>query len=232
QVSEKLGLGLDKEFTVISGDNTRSFKVAGVVTTGAAEDKQVLVSLKAAQELTVLPGKVGLVQVSALTQSHPLPHLAKFIEESIPGSEGRVLGQIAKAESQILSKVQLLLALVAGLILIASGLVILSTMTTTLLERTAEIGLMKALGASSQRIAGLFSAEIGIIALGGGILGYLLGYILAQFIGYRVFASAISPHPLAFLVTITIAAMVTWFSSMLPLRRAAQIDPAITLRGD
>lgn len=232
RVAEKLGLGLGREFTVRSGDNARTFKIAGVVSTGAAEENQVFVSLKAVQELTGRQGKVGLVQVSALTQSHPLAHLAQFMEEGMPGTAVRILEQIAQAESQVLGKVQLLLALVAGLILITAGLVILSTMTTTLLERTIEIGLMKALGASPRRIVGLFGAEIGIVAVGGGLLGYLLGYILAQFIGYRVFASAISLRPLAFLVTIAIAAMVTGLGSMLPLRRAVQIDPAITLRGD
>lgn len=232
QVAEKLGLQVGKNLTVKYKGSSQALKVTGIVNTGAAEENQVFVDLSTAQKLTGLQGKVGLVQVSALTQSHPLSHLSQFIEQSIPGTEARIVGQIAKAESQILSKVQLLMALVAALILIASGLVILSTMTTTLLERTPEIGLMKALGATDRRIAGLFGVEIGIIALGGGLLGYLLGYILAQFIGQRVFDSSVSLQPVALLVTLAIAIVVTLLGSTLPLRRAMKVDPALTLRGE
>ena len=232
QVAEKLGLQPDNNFTLKSGSNSRTFKVAGIVKTGAAEENQVFVALKTAQELTGLGGKVGLVQVSALTQLHPLNHISEFIEQGVPGTEARIVGQIAKAESQILSKVQLLMALVAAMILLASGLVILSTMTTTLLERTPEIGLMKALGASDRRIAGLFGMVIGIIALGGGLLGYLLGYVLAQFIGQRVFGSSVSLQPVALLVTLAVSMLVTLLGSTLPLRRAIKVDPALTLRGE
>lgn len=232
QVAEKLRLELGREFLVQSGSKVRSLRVSGIVNTGAAEESQIFVSLEVAQELTGLEGKVGLIQVSALSQSHPLTHLAAFIEQGIPGSEVRILGQIAKAESQVLAKVQLLMALVAALILIVSGLVILSTMTTTLLERTTEIGLMKALGASGRRIIGLFASEIGIIALGGGVIGYFLGYLLGYFVAQRVFAAAISLRPLVLLLTLATACLVTFLGSVLPLRRAVQIDPIKTLKGE
>lgn len=232
QVAQKLGLGLDKEMAIEYGGKAQSFKVVGIVNTGAAEDNQVLVSLSAAQGLMGQGGKVGLVRVSALTQEHPLSHLSQFIEQGTPGTEARVIGQIARAERQVLSKVQLLMALVAGLICVASGLVILSTMTATWLERTPEIGLMKALGASDRRIAGLLGAEVSIIALSGGVVGFLMGYLLAQFIGHRVFGSAVSPRLLAFLVSLGVATVVTFLGSVLPLRRALRVDPAVTLRGE
>ncbi|MBI4286865.1 MAG: ABC transporter permease [Chloroflexi bacterium] len=232
QVAEKLQLALDREFSVKYGNNIRTFRVAGIVSTGAAEESQVFVDLKAAQELMALEGKVGLVQVSALTGPRPLSQLSQLIEQGMPGVEARVMGQIASAEARVLGKVQLLMALVAALILIASGLVILSTMTTTLLERTTEIGLMKALGASDLRVAELFGAEIGIIAAGSGVVGYLLGYMIALFIGRQVFASSVSPRPAAFLVTLASAILVTLVGSTPPLRRAMKIDPALTLRGE
>lgn len=119
--------------------------------------------------------------------------------------------------------------LVAGLILIASGLVILSTMTTTILERTKEIGLMKALGASDRRIIALYGTEIGIVALVGGILGYLIGFLLARFIGQQVFNSGVSPSILAFFASITVAMLVTFTGSLLPLYRAAKVNPSATL---
>ena len=179
--------------------------------------------------MTNLPNKVGLVQVNAQTSSGSLTQLAQTIEQLIPGTEARVVGQIARAERQVLLKVQLLMGLVAGLILIASGLVILSTMTTTILERTKEIGLMKALGSSNRRIVSFYGAEMGIIALGGGFIGYLLGYLLAQLVGQRVFDAAVSPSMLAFLAALAVAVLVIFLGSSLPLYRAKKVDPALTL---
>lgn len=229
QVAEKLGLKIGDSFTVKYLDNQQTFKVAGTVTTGAAEENQVFVSLKAAQRLTSLPNKIALVQVNARTSSGSLAQLAQTIGQQIPGTEVRVVGQIARAEKQVLFKVQLLMGLVAGLILIASGLVILSTMTTTILERTKEIGLMKALGASNRRVISFYGTEIGIIALGGGIIGYLLGYLLAQLVGQRVFNAAVSPSLLAFMAALAVAVLVTFLGSSLPLYRAMKVDPALTL---
>ncbi|MEK7354771.1 MAG: ABC transporter permease [Chloroflexota bacterium] len=229
QVAEKLGLKIEDTFTARYRDNQQTLQVTGIVTTGATEENQVFVSLKTAQRLTGLPNKVGLVQVNAQTSSGSLAQLATAIEQQIPGTEARVVGQIARAERQVLFKVQLLMGLVAGLILIASGLVILSTMTTTILERTREIGLMKALGASNRRIVGFYGAELGIIALGGGVIGYLLGYILAQFIGQRVFSATVSPNGLAFLAALAVSVLVIFLGSSLPLYRAMKVDPALTL---
>ncbi|MBI2848249.1 MAG: ABC transporter permease [Chloroflexi bacterium] len=232
QVAEKLDLELDNDFIVVVSGNPRIFRVAGILETGAAEESQIFVSLEAAQALAGLPGRISLVQVSALTEKLSLTHLARSIEQAMPGTESRVVGQIARAEQQVLRRVQLLLALVAAFILLASGLVVLSTMTTTLLERIPEIGLMKALGATNRRIIGLFSAEIGVIAASGGIIGYLAGYALAQIISRSVFAASVSPHPLVLLTTIAIAALVSFLASIVPLRRAMKVEPAITLRGE
>ncbi len=229
RAAEKLHLEVGDQFIIKYGDNQPSFNVAGIVTTGAAEENQVFVALKTAQQLTGMPDKVGLVQVSARTESQPLVQVSRLIEQNIPGTEARIIGQIAKAESQVLQKVQLLMMLVAGLILIASGLVILSTMTTTILERTKEIGLMKALGASDRRIIALYGTEIGIVALVGGILGYLIGFLLARFIGQQVFNSGVSPSILAFFASITVAMLVTFTGSLLPLYRAAKVNPSATL---
>ena len=229
QAAAKLNLKVGDEFNIKYRDSQQAFNVAGIITTGAAEENQVFVTLKEAQQLTGLANKVGMVQIIAQTKYHPLSHLSMFIEHDIPGTEARIIGQIAKAESQVLSKVEFLVALVASSILIASGLVILSTMTTSLLERTKEIGLMKALGASHRRILRLYGAEIGIIALGGGVIGFVLGSVLSQFIGQSVFNSAVSPSTLGFLAAIGVALLVTFLGSSLPLYRAMKVDPSVTL---
>ena len=68
-------------------------------------------------------------------------------------------------------------------------------MATAILERRAEIGLMRSLGASKAAIALLFYSETGLLAILGGTLGYLIGSGLAAWLGARIFAD--DAHTLA-----------------------------------
>ncbi|MDO8671587.1 MAG: FtsX-like permease family protein, partial [Dehalococcoidia bacterium] len=178
------------------------------------------------------PDAISVVQVSALSSKRPLSAVAKAIEARVPGSQAKVIGQIADAEVSILAKVQLLMALIAVLVLLASGLALGSTMAANILERTREIGLMKALGAGDRRILSLFLAETAATAVVGGVLGYLVGLGLAQVIGRTVFNSAIAPSLLAAFATLFVALAMCLLASAVPVRRALAIDPAVTLKGE
>ena len=116
--------------------------------------------------------------------------------------------------------------------LLASALGIFTTMTTTVIERQKEIGLMKSVGAENKRILALFFSEAIIIGILGGILGYFIGTILAQFIGISVFNTVISPRYEIIPLVIGISLVVVLLSSIIPVRRAVKIEPAIVLRGE
>ena len=97
---------------------------------------------------------------------------------------------------------------------------------------TAEIGLMKALGAGSGTVGFLLAAEQLLLALVGGGIGYALGIILARLLGQKIFGAAPEPSLIVFLVVIALAAGVTLLGSALPLRRASRYQPAPILRGE
>jgi putative ABC transport system permease protein len=231
-VASQLRLAVGDPLTVRYGDRTLSLAVRAIVDTGASEDNQIFVNLPVAQALLDRPGQVALVQVSAITASRPLPAIAGRLEQLLPEAQAKIVGQIADAEAAVFFKIQLLMALVAALVLLAAALSVASTMTTTVLERTREIGLLKALGAGSGRIASLFLAETTAIGFVGGLLGYGFGLLVAQVIARSVFQAALTPHWLAVPVTIVVAVSVALLASILPVRRAVAIDPAVTLRGE
>ncbi len=227
-----LGLATGGKFVVRTDGRELDLWVAGVVETGAVEDSQIFIPLPAAQYLFGKPGLVSVVQVSAVAEQRPLAAIAADIESAVPGSRARLVGQIAEAEATVLDKVRLLVGLVAALVLVAAGLAVGSTMSASVLERTREIGLMKALGAEGTRIALLFLAEAGGIAFAGGLAGYAVGLGLAAVIGQVVFGAPVVPNPLAAPLTLGVALAVCLLASILPVRSAIAVDPATTLRGE
>ncbi|MDT8900127.1 ABC transporter permease [Anaeroselena agilis] len=227
-----LNLGVGASYTVRQKDKAEAFTVTGIVTTGGTEDSQVFVNLPLAQSLLGRLGQVSQVQVSAQSGKQPVAAIATAIEQSVPAAKVKVVKQIAQAEGQTLGKIEWLMILVTVIILGASAIAVMSTMTTTVLERTKEIGLMKAIGAETHSIGKLFWTEAVCIALLGGLVGSVIGFGVAQLIGKTVFQTAISFRPFVLPVALCISAAVTLLASFVPVRAATGVVPAITLRGE
>ncbi len=239
-VAEKLGLALGDAFTIRYSqlpDDTQNeteyeLKVLGIINTDGYEDNQIIVNLQVAQNLTNRPNEVHTVQVSALCNACPVDVFAGEIEEKIPYIDGKTVKQLVSAEMSVLGKVEDMMLLVTIVALLASALGVSTTMTTSVIERQKEIGLMKSIGAENKRIASLFLTEAGLVGLVGGILGYLIGLVLAQIIGMSVFDSSVSPRLIVLPIVLGISIGMTLLASSLPVRRAIKIEPVIVLRGE
>jgi len=235
----------------------RDFRVAGLVRTGGPEEDQIFVDLAAAQDLLRLPGKVDRVQVSALVkpddalatrgrrnpQGLPPEEYERWycspyidailyqIDEAMPGAKAKAVRQVAEAEGAFLGRLTLTMVLVTAVAMAAAGLGVMATLTTTVAERREEIGLMKALGAEPRQIARQFLLEAGLCGTLGGTVGAAAGLVLARLIGTRVFEAAIAPNPVTFPFVLGLALLVALLGAAMPTRRAARLDPVVTLRG-
>ena len=137
----------------------------------------------------------------------------------------------------ILQAIELVLVTIALVSLIVGAVGIMNTMYTSVLERTKQIGIMKAVGASQDAILSLFLIESGIIGLVGGLLGILFGIIISFFIGMGAQSFGV-PDLFSFasldyfeLFVILIVTFVTGvLSGLLPARAAARLEPAEALR--
>ena len=145
-------------------------------------------------------------------------------------SSDQILTQI----NAILGLVTMFLAGVGGISLIVGGIGIMNAMITSVLERTKEIGVMKALGAANNMILTIFLLEASFIGGIGGLIGIALGYLLSTVIAFVGTASGFSLVA-AINVEITVGALlfamlVGLISGLLPALRAANLDPVTALR--
>ncbi len=239
-VAEKLNLEIGDTFTIryyenyeeLTNETVYNLTVKGIVETDGNEDNQIFVNLQVSQGLTGRIDKVHMIQVSALCNQCPVDTFAEEIEGKMPYAEARTVKQLVSAEMNILGKITDMMFLVTIVALLASALGVMTTMTTSVIERQKEIGLMKSVGAEDKKIVALFLSEAAIIGIIGSLLGYIIGIILAQFIGLSVFGTTITPRIEVIPVAVGISMGVSLLASALPVRRAVKVEPAIVLRGE
>jgi putative ABC transport system permease protein len=152
----------------------RRFRIAGVYHSGDRfEDNGAVLPLPAVQALAGRPGEVTTFGVSVQLGQRPKT-VAKRLEHRYPGLVGVTEpGQVVKVDtaSRLIIDTGWIFSLVA---LIVGGIGVTNTMAMSVVERTREIGIMRAVGWPSRRIALLIMSEavgIGLIALGVGLLG-------------------------------------------------------------
>jgi len=144
----------------------------------------------------------------------------------------QTIGQL----NDILSIVTIVVVGIAAISLIVGGIGIMNTMYTTVLERTKEIGIMKAIGARNSSVLAIFIFESGILGLAGGIVGVLLGLgiakigeLLAQGLGADIFHANFSPWLI--IGALAFSYFVGTLSGILPARQASLMNPVDALRG-
>ena len=254
-LGEKLAVRLGEKSGGELSFSGKHFHVSGILSTGGAEDGEIVAPLAVAQEILGKPGAVRRVYVSALTKPEdalarrdpkslsgpiydrwycsPYPQsIAYQLQEAIPHSHAEQIRQVAQNEGTVLTRIEGLIFLITLAALLASALAVSAAMATAIFERRSEVGLMKALGASKLAVASVFFAEATLLALIGGLAGFAAGGLLARQIGRSIFDSQIGVQPVLLPVVLVVAVLVTFAGSAAAIRRAVQLDPVFALRGD
>ena len=125
----------------------------------------------------------------------------------------------------------LTLAGIASISLAVAGILIMNVMLVAVSQRTAEVGLLKALGARRGQITALFLAEAILLSVAGAGVGLLLGYAANVGIGRLYPALPVGAPGWAVALAIVIAVASGVVFGLLPARRAARLDPVIALAG-
>jgi putative ABC transport system permease protein len=146
----------------------------------------------------------------------------------------RDLADAIKILTSITDTLRIFLGLMAGISLVVGGIGIMNIMLVTVSERTREIGLRKAVGATSHKIRNQFLFEAIILTLTGGILGIIFGIIISYLIalGARLagydWAFIISPIAILLAVSVSVATGIIF--GLYPAMKAAKLNPIDALR--
>ena len=257
-LAERLKLKIGDRFPAVSPVGGRAeLTVLGIFHSGGPEDDRIFVPLALAQSLSNRPGLVRRVEVSALTTPENdlarraaqdpnslsrlewdtwyctayISSIAYQIEEIIPGVRVKAVLRVAESEGSILQKTQLLMLMLTALTLLCSSLAISNLVTANVMERSAEIGLLKALGAGNTAVSILMLTETLTTALAGGAIGYPAGLGFAQIIGRTVFGSAVAVKITVIPLVLALILVVTLAGSWPAVRMLLRLRPAEVLHG-
>lgn len=258
-LAKRLNLKIGDKITIDSpkSHNNMALTIHNIFHSGGIEDNEIYVTLSTAQELANKKGLVERVEVSALTTPENelarraaqdpnslsrnewdiwyctayISSIAYQLEEVMPDVRVKAIMQVAESEGAILQKTQLLMILLTVLSLICSALAISNLVTANVIERSTEIGLLKALGASNSAVALLIIIEMLIIGLIGGVIGYFMGLGFAQIIGHTVFGSSVEIKMLIIPLVGLMVLFITLIGSLPALKMMMFLRPIDVLHG-
>jgi putative ABC transport system permease protein len=225
--------------------NGETYKVIGILKKqaqsfggGPSTGGAVFMSLDAFRRITESPSPT-LIFAKTYTASDATD-AADAIKKKLEKVHGDGSILAASAESllnqvnSILGLVTIFLVGIAGISLVVGGVGIMNAMITSVMERTKEIGVMKALGASNNKVLAIFILEAAFIGAIGGIIGMIIGFTLSSIIsevgkqlGYGLTA-AITPE--IAIGALFFSMIVGMASGFYPALRAARMDPVVALR--
>lgn len=227
-----------KNTVKISG---RKFKVIGILEdSGTDADDRIYMGLEDAQEL-FQKSNMANVFVVQTTEGIDIQGVAERIQKKLLKTmneeEFNVFTpeQLLEQIGAMIGVIQIVLASIAAISLFVGAIGIMNSMFTAVLERTGEIGVMKAIGATNKDIVSLFVLEAGTMGFAGGLLGTGIGTALAYVVG---FGARTMGYPLftvkinwsLIVSTLLLSFVLGVIAGALPAWRAARMKPVDALR--
>ncbi|MFH0833008.1 MAG: ABC transporter permease [Candidatus Aenigmatarchaeota archaeon] len=221
------------------------FNIIGIMDKigNSQDDSQLLIPLDSARKLFEEPDALDAI-IAQSKAEYNTSKVADDIEKAMRKDRGIKEGEedfTVQTSEQLLAMFSTIFALVftvvvgiAGISLIVGGVGIMNTMYMSILERTREIGVMKAIGASDREVSLIFLIESGLLGLFGGAIGCSLGIAMAKGVeiavqkDFAILKASVTPELI--IGALLFSFIIGLVSGYLPSRRAAKLQPVEALR--
>ena len=205
------------------------FRVAGIVATGGSEDSIIYALAGDVDKLTGSTRGVDVIEYSS--GASDLTALVNSINDMTSMHvKAQQVTKITASDTRVITMLQTLFWIVSLVVLVFTLVGVGTTISSIVSQRRNEIGLRKALGASSHAIGVEFYVESAVYGLLGGLLGTATGYGMARWLCATVFERSIGFNWWLAVVSVVFSALVAVVASIPPVHRATRIDPAVVLR--
>lgn len=224
---------LDKDMGSIITIGNQNLVVAGILEEiGSEEDNALYLDLTLLQSILGKHDKLSLIEVSALCYTCPIEDIVMQISEKVPGTKVSAVLEAVEARKAIVDRFSTLARVVSLIILLIGTLVVMSTVMSSVKERTREIGIFRAIGFRKTHVVSIILLETTIVSVIAGIIGFLLGTVLAKILAPIVARMEV---PVLWdgkmgLIAVALAVGIGIISSIIPALSAAKENPADALR--
>lgn len=210
-----------------------TFTISGVLLeTGGDDDTVILMNIEVLQRLSSRPNEVSFIEVAALCSGCPIDDIVNQMKAQLPGAEIKALRNIVNQRMTSINFVKKLVLSISLVILLTATAMVGLSMLSAVNERKKDIGLLRSLGYSKNRIFTIFCFEAGVIGLSAGFLGYLCGFG-ASIKALELLALDQGPTPefitSHLLLTCAVISLLTISSAIYPAWKGASMQPSSAL---
>ncbi len=222
--------------------NGKIFRVVGLFkkTGSPIDDMAIIIPIETAKDIFNNTDEVSMIFVD-VKDGVDVDEVAEKIREELKKKRGvedfkvQTFGDLMQTATKILGIIQYMFVGIAAISLVVGGIGIMNIMLMTVIERTKEIGVMKATGATNKIILYMFLGEAAVVGMLGGIIGFFLGlggsYIISKYASQMVGIPVnVAFSPELFVGVILFSIAVGMVSGAYPARRASLLDPVDALR--
>ena len=256
-LATRLGVSVGQSIQLSKNDASLSIQVVGIFDSGDDDNSAIYLPSSVAQTLAGLPDQINRIEVKALTTpendlarkaaknpaalsqdewetwyctAYP-SSIAYQIEEVLPDAVAKQVRQVAALQGNVLNKTSAVMILMTALSLLAAAVAVANLMAASISERSAELALLKAVGATDGAVSRLMLMETATISLVGAIVGSILGVGVAQIVGHVVFGSGVTMRPMVFILVFVLLAVTVLAASASTIRSILHVHPAEVLHG-
>lgn len=217
----------------------KSFKVSGILEkTASQDDAFIYMPIKAAHEILQRPGGVTAIGVK-VSNAENINIVTEELSMKIPGIQIVTMGQVMNSLSSLASSAKILSLSIAAIAILISAVGVMNSILMAIFERTQEIGMMRAIGASRFDIFRIIINETSIMTSTGGIAGIIFSVIgsgiieglVRRFMPYVPSGDMIDFEPLLAALCILFSLCIGVLSGIYPAYKASKITPVEAIKG-